>query len=96
LADGAAQVGSVVGNAVGHAVGGAPQALPGNTAPAPLFATERERQAAAVVMEVLGTYEAKPEQAPTRQALLNAELQARIAEAVREKLPPRAGRPGAG
>ena len=39
-------------------------------------------------MEVLGTYEAKPEQAPTRQALLNAELQARIAEAVREKLPP--------
>ena len=88
LTDGAAQVSSVVGSAVGHAVDGAAQPLPGHTAPAPLFATERERQAAAVVMEVLGTYEAKPEQAPTRQALLNTDLQARIAEAVREKLPP--------
>ena len=92
LADGAAQVGSVVtsvvGNGVGGAVGGAAQHGLDAAAPAPLFATERERQAAAVVMEVLGTYEAKPEQAPTRQALLNTDLQARIAEAVREKLPP--------
>lgn len=72
---------------VGEVAGGARKLLPGAT-PAPLFATERERQAAAVVMEVLGSYEIKPEQAPTRQALLNTELQARIAEAVRGKLPP--------
>ena len=56
--------------------------------PAPVFTTERERQAAAVVMEVLATYEVKTQDAPTRQAFLTPELQARIAEAVREKLPP--------
>ncbi|WP_426306171.1 DEAD/DEAH box helicase [Acidovorax facilis] len=80
LTDGVSQVGDVAG--------GTQKPLPGATAPVSMFATERERQAAAVVMEVLGTYEARPEQAPTRQALLNTELQARIAEAVREKLPP--------
>jgi type III restriction enzyme len=80
LTEGASQVGDVAGSER--------RLSPGETISAPLFATERERQAAAVVMEVLGSYEAKPEQAPTRQALLNTELQARIAEAVREKLPP--------
>lgn len=80
LTEGVSQVGDVAGNAR--------KPLPGANAPAPLFATERERQAAAVVMEVLGSYEIKPEQAPTRQAFLNTDLQARIAEAVREKLPP--------
>ena len=55
---------------------------------APVFTTARERQAAAVVMEVLATYEVKTQDAPTRQAFLAPELQARIAEAVREKLPP--------
>ena len=54
----------------------------------PLFTTDRERQAALVVMEVLATYEIKPQDAPTRQALLGTELQARIAEEVREKLLP--------
>lgn len=63
-------------------------ALAAAAAPVPLFTTERERQAAAVVMEVLGSYEVQPAQAPTRQALLGEELQARIADAVREKLPP--------
>ncbi|GKS77896.1 DEAD/DEAH box helicase family protein [Acidovorax sp. SUPP950] len=80
LTEGVSQVGDVAGNAR--------KPLPGANAPAPLFATERERQAAVVVMEVLGSYEIKPEQAPTRQAFLNTDLQARIAEAVREKLPP--------
>ena len=55
---------------------------------APLFTTDRERQAAAVVMEVLADYEVRTLDAPTRQSLLGADLQARIAEAVREKLPP--------
>ena len=72
----------------GSAAGNAQPVLSGATVSTPLFSTERERQAAAVVMEVLGSYEVKPEQAPTRQALLNTDLQARIAEAVREKLPP--------
>ncbi len=55
---------------------------------APMFATERERQAAAVVMDVLVTYEVNTLVAPTRQALLGEALQAQIAQAVREKLPP--------
>ena len=58
------------------------------TAASPLFTTDRERQAAAVVMEVLATYEVKTQDAPTRQAFLGAALQAQITEAVRERLPP--------
>jgi type III restriction enzyme len=58
------------------------------TAPQPVFTTDRELQAAAVVMEVLATYEVKTQVAPTRQAFLGAELQAQITEAVRERLPP--------
>ncbi|UUZ69840.1 DEAD/DEAH box helicase family protein [Polaromonas sp. P2-4] len=54
----------------------------------PFFATEQERQAAHAVMQVLAEYEVRPQDAPTRQALLTPELQARIAEAVKEKLPP--------
>lgn len=69
---------------------GAP--LAGGTLPlsmaAPVFTTDRERQAAAVVMQVLATYEVKTQDAPTRQAFLDPELQARIAETVRETLPP--------
>ncbi len=53
-----------------------------------VFTTSHERQAAHVVMQVLATYEVRPQDAPTRQALLTPELQARIAEAVKEKLPP--------
>ncbi len=56
--------------------------------PAPIFTTQQERQAALAVMEVLATYEVRPSQAPSRQALLGAELQAQITEAVRERLPP--------
>ena len=54
----------------------------------PVFTTTQERQVAAVVMEVLAEYEVRPQDAPTRQALLTPELQARIAEAVKERLPP--------
>ena len=57
-------------------------------APAVLFTTDRERQAAVAVMEVIATYEARPAEAPTRQALLSPELQAEIMQAVRERLPP--------
>ncbi|MBI5907373.1 MAG: DEAD/DEAH box helicase family protein [Burkholderiales bacterium] len=55
---------------------------------APMFSTTQERQAAHAVMQVLAEYEVRPLEAPTRQALLTPELQARIAEAVKERLPP--------
>ena len=54
----------------------------------PFFATVHERQAAHMVMQVLAEYEVRPLDAPTRQALLTPELQAAIAERVKEKLPP--------
>ena len=66
----------------------APALSTGGDAATPLFATARERQVAGVVMEVLGRYELMTDQAPTRQALLTPELQAQIADAVRERLPP--------
>ena len=55
---------------------------------ASVFTTSEERQVAHVVMQVLAEYEVRPQDAPTRQALLTPELQARIAEAVKAKLPP--------
>ena len=54
----------------------------------PVFTTAQERQAAHVVMQVLAEYEVRTTDAPTRQAFLAPELQARIAEAVKERLPP--------
>jgi type III restriction enzyme len=60
----------------------------GDDAVAPLFVTARERQVAGVVMDVLSRYEVMTDQAPTRQALLTPEMQVKIAEAVRERLPP--------
>ena len=53
-----------------------------------VFTSDRERQAASVVMQVLADYEVRTQDAPTRQALLAPALQAQIAQAVREKLPP--------
>jgi len=54
----------------------------------PAFTTAQERQAAHVVMQVLAEYEVRTTDAPTRQAFLAPELQARIAETVKERLPP--------
>jgi len=54
----------------------------------PVFSTSHERQAALVVMQVLAEYELRPGDAPSRQALLSPELQARLTDAVKEKLPP--------
>lgn len=54
----------------------------------PLFTTEPERQAAVLAMEAAASYESRPQDAPSRQALLTPEFQARITEAVRAKLPP--------
>ncbi|MCX7239028.1 MAG: DEAD/DEAH box helicase family protein [Burkholderiales bacterium] len=55
---------------------------------APVFATERERKAALVVMEVIGKYEVKRDLVPTSGALLNEEVQAAILAEVSEQLRP--------
>ena len=67
---------------------GKPNVADAEPQPAPIFSTGEERQVALVVMEVLAQYEVRPQDAPTRQALLTPELQARITEAVKERLPP--------
>ncbi len=54
----------------------------------PIFTTERERQAARVVMEVIGKYEVKSELVPTSSALLSPEVQAVILAEVAERLKP--------
>ncbi|CAE6887110.1 hypothetical protein R75471_02147 [Paraburkholderia domus] len=64
---------------------------PADTAPAPVFTTERERQAARVVMEVIGKYEVKRDLVPTSNALLNAEVQSAILAEVTERLKPAQG-----
>lgn len=66
-------------------------AAPTSTAPAPVFATERERHAARVVMDVIGTYEVKRDLVPTSSALLNPEVQSAILAEVTERLKPAQG-----
>lgn len=56
--------------------------------PAPVFTTEREREAARVVMEVISKYEVKRDLAPTSSALLNPEVQSAILAAVTERMKP--------
>ncbi|MDD2810441.1 DEAD/DEAH box helicase family protein [Rhodoferax sp.] len=65
-----------------------PTSASGTPASTPVFSTAHERQAAQVVMQVLADYETRPTDAPTRQAFLSPGLQARIAEAVQQKLLP--------
>jgi type III restriction enzyme len=60
----------------------------------PVFATREERQAAAVVMEVVAEYEVRTADAPTRQTLLTPAMQTQIAEAVKARMPPGASSAG--
>ncbi|MFO0121486.1 MAG: type III restriction endonuclease subunit R, partial [Inhella sp.] len=55
---------------------------------APLFTSEREQAAVMAVMEAVAQYETRRDEAPTRQALLRPDIQAAIAQAVQERLPP--------
>jgi type III restriction enzyme len=64
---------------------------PAPVAPAPVFATEGERQAARVVMEVIGKYEVKRDLVPTSNALLKPEVQSAILAEVTERLKPTQG-----
>jgi type III restriction enzyme len=60
-------------------------------APKPVFTTEAEKQAARVVMDVIGRYEVKRDLAPTSRALLNPEVQKEILAEVAERLKPLQG-----
>lgn len=51
-----------------------------------IFQTEKEKQIARKVMEVTARYEARPQQVPTSQALLQADIQAKITEEVKQQL----------
>ncbi len=54
----------------------------------PVFTTERERQAARVVMDVIGKYEVKRDLVPTSTALLTPAVQSAILAEVTERLKP--------
>lgn len=69
---------------------GASATTPVNT-PAPVFTTERERQAAQVVMEVISKYEVKRDLVPTSNALLTPAVQSAIVAEVTERLKPTQG-----
>ena len=90
------QVGSGAMTRLGLTVAPTISTAPANTgaAPAastPVFATEGERQAARVVMEVIGKYEVKRDLVPTSNALLKPEVQAAILAEVTERLKPMQG-----
>ncbi len=77
----------------------APAALSPGTSPAsgrgepiaPVFTTDAERNAARVVMEVIGKYEVKRDLVPTSSALLRPEVQREILAEVTERLKPLQG-----
>ncbi|UJW23387.1 MULTISPECIES: DEAD/DEAH box helicase [Pseudomonas] len=59
--------------------------------PQPVFTTEAEKQAARVVMDVIGKYELKRDLVPTSSALLNPAVQKEILAEVAERLKPLQG-----
>lgn len=59
--------------------------------PEPVFATEAEKQAARVVMDVIGKYEVKRDLVPTSSALLKPEVQKEILAEVAKRLKPLQG-----
>jgi len=66
-------------------------AAPAGAAPEPVFATERERQAARIVMDVIGKYEVRRDLVPTSNALLTPQVQSAILAEVTERLKPAQG-----
>jgi len=59
--------------------------------PRPVFTTEAEKQAARVVMDVIGKYEVRRDLVPTSSALLKPEVQKEILAEVAERLKPLQG-----
>ncbi|HRO22563.1 MAG TPA: DEAD/DEAH box helicase family protein, partial [Alcaligenes phenolicus] len=70
---------------------GTPDELVSNTAPTPVFTSEAEKQAARVVMEVIGKYEVRRDLVPTSSALLKPEVQSVLLAEVAELLRPMQG-----
>ncbi|MHB8211124.1 MAG: DEAD/DEAH box helicase family protein [Acidithiobacillus sp.] len=71
-------------------------AVPGNVGAipsvfAPVFSTEAERQAARMVLDVIGSYETRCDLVPVAGALRDAGIQARIRAEVAERLKPLQG-----
>jgi type III restriction enzyme len=64
---------------------------PATPAPAPVFTTEAEKQAARVVMEIINKLETQRELVPTSGALLTPEVQKVIQAEVAERLKPMQG-----
>ena len=60
-------------------------------APAPIFTTEAEKQAARVVMDVIGKYEVRHDLVPTSSALLKPEVRSVLLAEVAELLRPMRG-----
>lgn len=60
-------------------------------APTPVFTTEVEKQAARMVMDVIGRYEVKRDLVPSSSALLKPEVQKKILAEVAERLKPMQG-----
>lgn len=60
-------------------------------APNPVFTSDAEKQAARVVMDVIGKYEVKRDLVPTSSALLKPEVQEEILAEVAERLKPLQG-----
>jgi type III restriction enzyme len=60
----------------------------GEVKPAPLFATDAEKQAARVVMDVIAAYEVQRERVPTSRALLKPEVQQEILAEAAQRLKP--------
>lgn len=61
------------------------------TPPSPIFTTDSERQAARVVMDVIGKYEVRRDLVPTSSALLSSDVQREILAEVTERLKPMQG-----
>ncbi|MBN2885245.1 MAG: type III restriction endonuclease subunit R, partial [Chromatiaceae bacterium] len=59
--------------------------------PEPVFSTAAEKQAARLVMGMIGNYEVRPDLAPTSRALLKPELQSALLAEVAERLKPLQG-----
>jgi len=70
---------------------GVANGAPATAAPAPVFTTEAEKQAARVVMDVIGKYEIRRDLVPTSSALLRPEVQKEILAEVTERLKPLQG-----
>lgn len=63
----------------------------GSASPPPIFTTDAEKQAARVVMEVIGKYETRSDLVPTSESLLKPEVQQEILAEVAERLKPMQG-----